>query len=772
MTLEPFSRSTLERLAASARPGSSAIGQLYARMAGMVRAFPPEQVFVGSADMQWRLRTLAGADDVLVDVIDQDSALEALARLAGEMGEIRHTDVEEAANGGALLDAVRTEHDATVAAAVQSGAIFAPARKVAHNPSMGDPKLAPDATLIADQRTREVAHAFNDAYDTLLFMVNMVMNASLPQGSSLDQVVRAIRTLMASVLRPLGEALTQMPIDSTAHPGLGARAPFGDSGDLPELPPQVAVAMALLDERLWRLATQVTALGLNPGVPLEVLEATAALQDLACQFASADGPLTSAARLAALRQLQVAEESTLQVARNGPYLVTNVDTLHNWLGERIETRPRMALCRCGGSASKPFCDGTHARLEFTGSKEPKRVSDRRDTYHGEQITILDNRGVCAHSGFCTDRLATVFRVNEDPFVAPSGDRMDEIIRAVRACPSGALSYAIDGREAREQVDSDRAAVIEVSKDGPYRITGAIQLMDEQGHDAPRNTGASREHYSLCRCGHSQNKPFCSGMHWYVNFRDPVIALDHEATLFEWAGGLPALRRMTHIFYEKYVPQEPLLSPLFANMSPDHPERVAAWLGEVFGGPKNYSERYGGYVRMLSQHSGKGITEAQRARWAALICQSAEDAGLPADADFRAAFVAYVEWGSRLAVENSTPGAHPPPQMPMPRWWWVCDATPWGRVSALASKSNEGEETSMLPGADEPVRFDPHVKSLFRARDRQSMQFAFDLWSYDDVTKHADAILARVRAGTMPCDGPWPQERVDVFQRWVDAGMPQ
>jgi CDGSH-type Zn-finger protein/truncated hemoglobin YjbI len=430
----------------------------------------------------------------------------------------------------------------------------------------------------------------------------------------------------------------------------------------------------------------------------------------------------------------------------------------------------MALCRCGGSATKPFCDGTHASLEFTGSKDPKRVPDRRDTYVGEQITILDNRGICAHSGFCTDRLATVFRVDEDPYVAPSGGRMDEIIRAVRACPSGALSYAIDGREAREQVDQDRQPAIEVSKDGPYRITGRLQLIDAQSDDERRNQGASREHYSLCRCGHSQNKPFCSGMHWYVNFHDPVFAPDHEATLFEWAGGLPALTRMTRIFYEKYVPQEPLLAPLFANMAPDHPERVAAWLGEVFGGPKNYSERYGGYVRMLSQHMGKGITEAQRARWAALICQSAQDAGLPADAEFRAALVAYVEWGSRLAVENSTPGAHPPPQMPMPRWWWVCHATPWGRVSALAPQSTQ-EESIVLPGAHDPVHFEPHIKSLFRTQDRQSMKFAFDLWSYEDVKMHANDILARVRAGSMPCDGAWPPTYVELFQRWVDSGMP-
>ena len=117
----------------------------------------------------------------------------------------------------------------------------------------------------------------------------------------------------------------------------------------------------------------------------------------------------------------------------------------------------------------------------------------------------------------------MFRVGTEPFVAPSGGRADEIIRAVRDCPSGALSYAIDGTEARGQVDRDgtRQPAIEVTKDGPYRITGGITMLGADGAPEARSQGASAEHYALCRCGHSRNKPFCSGMHWYVQFADPV-----------------------------------------------------------------------------------------------------------------------------------------------------------------------------------------------------------------------------------------------------------
>ena len=76
-----------------------------------------------------------------------------------------------------------------------------------------------------------------------------------------------------------------------------------------------------------------------------------------------------------------------------------------------------------------------------------------------------------------------------------------------------------------------------------------------------------------------------------------------------------------------------------------------------------------------------------------------------------------------------------------------------------------------PTADNPLSFDEHIRPLFRERDRASMTFAFDLWSHDDVSQHADAILNRLREGTMPCDGAWPKERVESFERWISAGKP-
>jgi hemoglobin len=84
--------------------------------------------------------------------------------------------------------------------------------------------------------------------------------------------------------------------------------------------------------------------------------------------------------------------------------------------------------------------------------------------------------------------------------------------------------------------------------------------------------------------------------------------------------------------------------------------VTAWWVEVFGGPAAYTAELGGYRRMLDHHRGLGITAEQRFRFATLMSRAADDAGLPDDPEFRAAFVGYVEWGTRLALANSQPGA--------------------------------------------------------------------------------------------------------------------
>jgi CDGSH-type Zn-finger protein len=173
----------------------------------------------------------------------------------------------------------------------------------------------------------------------------------------------------------------------------------------------------------------------------------------------------------------------------------------------------LALCRCGCSTTKPFCSGMHKEIGFDSANLRDDSLDRRVDYPGDGITIHDNRGICAHSGFCTDNLPGVWRLKQEPWIDPHGAAADEIAAVVRMCPSGALSYSVGGVELRDRED---APAILVSRNGPYFVTGAIELVD-----APWGDGASREHYTLCRCGQSKNKPFCDGSHWAAQFSDPL-----------------------------------------------------------------------------------------------------------------------------------------------------------------------------------------------------------------------------------------------------------
>jgi hemoglobin len=141
------------------------------------------------------------------------------------------------------------------------------------------------------------------------------------------------------------------------------------------------------------------------------------------------------------------------------------------------------------------------------------------------------------------------------------------------------------------------------------------------------------------------------------------------SLYEWAGGAPALGKLFDRFYE-HVRADEVLAPIFADMSAEHPKHVAAWVGEVFGGPKEYSAHRGGHAHMISRHLGRSLTEQQRRRWMALLLDTADEVGLPSDPEFRAAFVGYLEWGTRMAVMFSQPGMEAPADSPMPTWDWA------------------------------------------------------------------------------------------------------
>ena len=202
---------------------------------------------------------------------------------------------------------------------------------------------------------------------------------------------------------------------------------------------------------------------------------------------------------------------SIETKEDGPYVASGIEVFQTSRSDYIKTSKTMVLCRCGQSGSKPFCDGSHVKVNFNSKKIDGRQPDRLDDYVGCGITIHDNRGVCSHIGYCTDNLPSVFRMGVEPWINPNGASVEDIIKVIRMCPSGALSYTID----EVKFDTlDREAGVSLIRDGPYHVVGGVKLDDYFG-----SKPQSKEHYTLCRCGGSKNKPFCDGTHYYIKFKD-------------------------------------------------------------------------------------------------------------------------------------------------------------------------------------------------------------------------------------------------------------
>lgn len=218
----------------------------------------------------------------------------------------------------------------------------------------------------------------------------------------------------------------------------------------------------------------------------------------------------------------------ISVLKNGPYIVTgriplltmeiceseNTDRLIWREVKKYPPKERHALCRCGNSGNKPFCDGTHAKIHFDGTEagdfEPHRAG--ADIIPGSLLTLIDNKHLCVHAEFCT-RAGGIWKLvkqSENP------EARDIAIEEACNCPSGRL-IIIDndtGKEIEPQFEKS-IAVMESSQcdeQGPLWVRGGIPIESADGKQYE-----IRNRVTLCRCGESQNKPFCDGSHW--NLRD-------------------------------------------------------------------------------------------------------------------------------------------------------------------------------------------------------------------------------------------------------------
>lgn len=216
----------------------------------------------------------------------------------------------------------------------------------------------------------------------------------------------------------------------------------------------------------------------------------------------------------------------VEVSAHGPYLVTglplvrrrDVVTEHDEpitteITHRFDTRPTYALCRCGSSANKPFCDGTHSKVDFDGTETaPTSTYDARaTTFEGTRLAMRDDRSICSKAGFCSNRATNVWdamggSATEDTIVRA------QVIAMVERCPSGALTYRLEPHA--DDIEPDLRRTVVVVDDGPLHLAGMATVQRSDG-----KTFETRNRMALCRCGASSSKPLCDGTHRDTGFRD-------------------------------------------------------------------------------------------------------------------------------------------------------------------------------------------------------------------------------------------------------------
>lgn len=201
----------------------------------------------------------------------------------------------------------------------------------------------------------------------------------------------------------------------------------------------------------------------------------------------------------------MSKDQKIVFTKHTPFLAVDVESLTRDDGEVYPLKQVTALCRCGKSKNKPYCDGSHEEEGLNEIKDKDRkIEDKLKDYYGKGITVHFNLAVCSHNAACVKNLPEVFNVRKKPWIMADNASVEKVIETIKKCPSGALSYTVNG--VMHTDFRDKKEII-IQKNGPYQVTGGIEIKDDQGTRPQIET-----QYELCRCGLSKNKPFCDGLH--------------------------------------------------------------------------------------------------------------------------------------------------------------------------------------------------------------------------------------------------------------------
>lgn len=205
------------------------------------------------------------------------------------------------------------------------------------------------------------------------------------------------------------------------------------------------------------------------------------------------------------------EAPVIEQRENGPLVIKHLSNFVDHEGNEIETKPVMALCRCGQSKNKPFCDGSHKEAGFPSANETENPAGRVFSYEGSKVTVYFNKLLCSHAAECGRHAPAIFNVEQKPWVQPDEGSVASVEEVIHACPSGALTYSEPGGKARHLVGDE--VRIRVERHGPYQVRN-VKIDGAQFAES-----AAEEKFVLCRCGLSKNKPFCDGTHLDEEWRD-------------------------------------------------------------------------------------------------------------------------------------------------------------------------------------------------------------------------------------------------------------
>ena len=409
-------------------------GEFYHKIMSGIACIPEEELFIGPPEAQANAR-FVDFQNKLRQVVDRKSALEAMQMVIeqGEAPTAAHPD----AHFWVFRDIWRSYREEAERAR-KAGIVFEPARPVVANPMTRFYDDTTGGTLISDPLTHQVADLFNGTYDTMLLMMLRFFAHTDETEQELEKLGRATLRLMTNVTRPLGEALARMPAGHDARlEGKTAGAGFGYNRDI-HLLPHKRSAWVFFGERLRDLASVSTGLlASGKRLPAEVEEAAAGLQALSVEFAPQDKSWNAKAELAQFRAIEKKATPEIKPSQHGPLLVTNIDKFTDAKGQALPTSPEMALCRCGNSSNKPFCDGTHARVGFISDRNPEHTPDGVVDYAGAQVVVHFNRLQCSASEECAHGLPQVFQHGHKPWIEPDHASAEELVQVISRCPSGA-----------------------------------------------------------------------------------------------------------------------------------------------------------------------------------------------------------------------------------------------------------------------------------------------------------------------------------------------